>query len=243
MELSGRRALVTGAGVRLGRELALALADAGCAVALHHWRSSAGAEETAAEINARGGRAVPLRYDLSVPEVCAALIAAARQQLGGLDILVNNAALFLPGELATTTVEAWDAQLALNLRAPFLLAQAFAGGLPREARAKIVNVTDARVRRPARGHLAYRVSKAALIHLTELLALELAPRVTVNAVAPGAMLPPPGEGDGELGRRVAAGVPLGRAGGAAPLVAAVLFLLREDFATGVVLPVDGGEYL
>src|SRR6185503_11126522 len=165
------------------------------------------------------------------------------ERLGGLDVLVNSAAVFLPADLAGTTLEVWERQMALNLRAPFLLSQAFAGALPAGGSGKIVNVTDARTRRPGTDHLAYRVSKAGLQHLTELLALSLAPRITVNAVAPGAMLAPCDGDESALLRRVASAVPLRRAGGDQPVADAVLYLLREDFATGVVLPVDGGEYL
>ena len=236
------KALVTGGAVRLGRAIALGLGRAGCDVAVHHFRSAAAAEEVAAEIAAFGQRAVVLPADLSDAAACARLLAEARSQLGGLDVLVNNAAIFLPGDLATTSVEDWERQLALNLRAPFLLAQAFAATLGPEERGKIVNVTDARAQRPGRGHLAYRLSKHGLDHLTALLALELAPRITVNAVAPGAMLAAGGD-DEALARRVATVVPLRRAGGADAVGEAVLYLLREDFATGVVLPVDGGEYL
>jgi glucose 1-dehydrogenase len=243
MELLGRKALVTGSAVRLGRAIALELAQAGCDLALHHWGSRGAAAEVVAAVQALGRRGVPLRADLREPGACAALVADARQALGGLDVLVNAAAIFLPGDLRSTTIDEWEAQLALNLRAPFLLCQAFAQGLAEGDRGKIVNVTDARVRRPGPGHLAYRVAKAGLSHLTELLAVELAPRVTVNAVAPGAMLPPPGEGEAAFARRVASAVPLRRPGGAAPVAAAVLYFLREDFATGVVLRVDGGEYL
>lgn len=243
MELLGRKALVTGGAVRLGRAISLALAEAGCDVALHHWRSQAAVAEVERAIAATGRRAVPLRADLGDPRECAGLVADARAELRGLDLLVNGAAIFLPGDLLTTSLADWDAQLALDLRAPFLLSQAFVASLGPTGSGKIVNVTDARVRHPGRGHLAYRVAKAGLTHLTEVLALELGPRVTVNAVAPGAMLPPPGEGEEAFARRVATSVPLARAGGAEPVAAAVLYLLREDFVTGVVLPVDGGEYL
>ena len=240
MKLLGRKALVTGSGVRLGRAIAQGLAEAGCDVALQYRRSAEGVAATAAGIAAVGRRGVELRADLTDVGACRALVEAARTELGGLDILVNNAALFEPGDLATTTLEAWEAQLALNLRAPFFLCQAFAGS---GDGGKIINVTDSRARRPGRGHLAYRLTKVALNHLTELLALELAPRFTVNAVAPGAMLAAVGDDESALAARVDAAVPLRRAGGAQPVVDAVLYLLGEDFVTGVVLPVDGGEYL
>ncbi|HEV8238372.1 MAG TPA: SDR family oxidoreductase [Thermoanaerobaculia bacterium] len=242
MKSLAHKALVTGGAVRLGRAIALALGRAGCDVAVHHRHSTRAAEEVTAEIAALGRRSVALAADLSDARACAPLVEEARRALGGLDVLVNNAAIFLPGDLASTSLADWDAQLALNLRAPFLLAQAFAGGLGPEERGAIVNVSDARARRVGSGHLAYRVTKHALDHLTELLALELAPRVRVNAVAPGAMLAPGGD-ETALARRVAAAIPLRRAGGAEPVAEAVLYLLRAEFTTGVVLPVDGGEYL
>jgi pteridine reductase len=243
MDLAGCGALVTGGGTRLGRALASALAGAGCAVAVQYWQSEAGAREVTAAIRDHGGHAAALQADLAEAAAAARLIGEAAAALGRLDVLVNNAAVFLPGTLASTSLEQWESQLALNLRAPFLLTQAFVAQLPADRIGKVVNVADARVRRPAPGHLAYRLTKAALVHLTEVLAVELAPRVTVNAVAPGAMLPPPGEAADAFAGRVARVVPLRRAGGAQPVVDAVLYLLREDFATGVVLPVDGGEYL
>ena len=230
--------------MRLGRAISLALAAAGCHVAVHYHGSREEAERTLADVHRLGVRGVALGADLTRAEECAELVARAREALDGLDVLVNNAGTFLPGDLRDTRLETWDLQHALILRAPFLLAQAFvAGGLPAGRRASIVNVTDARVRRSGRGHLAYRVAKTGLAHLTELLALELAPDVTVNAVAPGAMLPPPGESARAFEERVASVVPLRRAGGPGPVTDAVLFLLRQDFVTGAILPVDGGEYL
>jgi NAD(P)-dependent dehydrogenase (short-subunit alcohol dehydrogenase family) len=243
MDLATTNALVTGAGTRLGQAIARALAAAGAGVAVQHWRSEAGASDLVAEVTAGGGRAVALRADLTDPSACERVVREGAAALGPLDVLVNSAAVFLPGTLVTTGLDEWEAQFALNLRAPFLLTRAFVAQLPATRHGKVVNVTDARLRRPAPGHLAYRLTKAALAHMTEVLAVELAPRVSVNAVAPGAMLPPPGEGAAAFGERVARAVPLQRAGGATPVADAVLYLLREDFVTGVVLPVDGGEYL
>jgi glucose 1-dehydrogenase len=239
MELRGKRVLITGGAVRLGRAFALALAEEGCEVCIQYWRSADAAAEVAALL---GGPGRCLRADLTIPSACEEVVDRARRELGGLDVLVNSAAVFLAGDLLSTSLEGWEAHLALNLRAPFLLSQAFAARLPGGA-AKIVNVTDARLRRAGVGHLAYRVSKAGLAHLTELLALELAPSVSVNAVAPGAMLPVEGESAAQLEERLRSAIPLRRVGGVEPAVAALLFLLREDFLTGVVLPVDGGEYL
>jgi len=246
MDLLGRRALVTGGGVRVGRAIALALAGAGADVAVQFHRSRADADAVVAAIESRGRRAVAIPGDLARADVCAPLVERARDELGGLDVLVNSAAVFLPGGLLDTTLEQWESQIAINLRAPFLLSQAFARQHARAGNgrlAKIVNVADARVRRPAADHLAYRLAKAALVHFTQAAARELAPHVTINAVAPGALLPPPGEDAEAFARRVRALVPLQRAGGVEPVVDAVLYLLREDFATGVVLPVDGGEFL
>ena len=242
MDLAGCSALVTGGGTRLGRAIALALAAEGCNVAVQHWRSADGAAEVVAAVRALGRNAVALRADLGEVDACGRLVHDATAAVGPLRVLVNSAGIFLPGTLASTTLAEWEAQHAINLRAPFLLSQAFVAALG-ERSGKIVNVADARVRRPSSGHLAYRLSKAALVHLTEVLAVELAPRITVNAVSPGAMLAPPGEGEKAFATRVAERVPLRRAGGASPVAAAVVFLLREDFATGVILPVDGGEYL
>jgi NAD(P)-dependent dehydrogenase (short-subunit alcohol dehydrogenase family) len=244
VELRNCKALVTGGGVRIGRAIAVGLAAAGCDIALQYHRSRDGAEETAASVAAHGRRAILLAADLADAEAAATLMARARAEIGDVDVLINSAGIFLPGDLAGTTLADWERQLALNLRAPFLLSQAFARqDAATDRPRKIVNVADARIRRPARDHLAYRLTKVALAHLTELLALELAPRITVNAVAPGAILPPPGEGAAAFEQRVRARVPLGRAGGTAAVAGAVLYLLREDFVTGVVLPVDGGEFL
>ncbi|HVS01254.1 MAG TPA: SDR family oxidoreductase [Thermoanaerobaculia bacterium] len=243
MDLSGKNALVTGGAHRLGRAVALALGAAGCHVAVHYRTSAEPAEAVGEELRGLGVEAVSLAADLADADACGGLIARAVAALGPLHLLVNNAAIFPPGDLATTTAESWDQQLAVNLRAPFLLSRAFAAQLPADAEGSIVNLADARAHRPGRDHLAYRVSKAGLAHLTQLLALELAPRVRVNAIAPGAILPLAGETEEELLTRLGEQIPLRRVGGAEAVVEAMLYLLRASFATGVVLRLDGGEYL
>jgi len=241
-DLTGRGALVTGAAARVGRALALALAAHGARVAVHYHRSAAAAEDVVAAIRAGGGEAAALPADLSLPDAPASLVSAAVAALGPLDILVNSAALFERGTVETTTVADWDRHLAVNLRAPFFLAQAFARQVGERGGAHIVNITDWRARRPGQAYLAYIVSKAGLEALTRALAVALGPRVQVNAIAPGAILPPPGD-DGSYFRRLAGRVPARRNGSPEEIVQALLYLLRSDFVTGTTITVDGGEHL
>jgi glucose 1-dehydrogenase len=243
MELEGKTALVTGGAVRLGRALALALAEAGCAVLVHYGRSEEAAEDTCRAIRALGGRAERRSADLSDPAAPGRLVQAAVDAFGHLDVLINSAALFLEGGVEETSIEVWDRQFAVNLRAPFLLSRAFARQLPEGRRGRILNLTDARIFRPGTDHFAYRLTKGALAALTENLALALAPRITVNALALGAILPPPDAGDDYLERLVADQVPLRRAGGSEAVTRNALHLLRDDFVTGVVLKVEGGQFL
>ena len=151
--------------------------------------------------------------------------------------------MFLPGGLTTTDPESWELQFAVNLRAPYLLSRAFVEALPASAEGQIVNLLDARLARHGADHLAYRMTKAALASMTGSLAPELAPSIRVNAIAPGAILPPPGGSDEELREFAAEHVPLGRPGGPEAIAEATLHLLSNRFLTGVVLPVDGGEFL
>lgn len=242
MELQDRVAVVTGAGVRLGRAMALALAEAGAHVAVHYHRSSAAAEATADAIRALGRQAVTIQADLGDMGAVRELIPAARESLGCVSILVNSAAIFERGTLATTTEELWDRHLDINLKAPFLLCQAMAGQLEPEMRGQILNITDWRALRPGKLYVAYTVAKAGLVALTKTLALGLAPQVQVNAIAPGAILPPPGESDGAL-QRLVPRIPMGHTGSPDDVVQAALYLLRADFVTGEVLHVTGGEHL
>ena len=186
-----RRALVTGGAIRIGRAIALALADAGVDVAIHYHRSSSAARRTAREITARGVRAVTLRADLRRPDAPRRLVTAAARALGGLDILVNSAAIFPRTPFDRTTVAAWDAVLALNLRAPFFCAQAAARVM--RGGGRIVNIADVAVTRTWPGYIPYTLAKTGLVALTRTLAVALRPRgITVNGVAPGLVLKPVG---------------------------------------------------
>ena len=223
-------ALVTGAGVRVGAAIARHLGRHGWQVAGHYLR------------HRPRGLAAALQADLSAPDGPDALATAFRARFGRLDLLVNGAAGFDERPLADTDAAAWDAQLDLNARAPLLLTRALAP-LLRRAGGSVVNVADVGGGLVAwRGFAAYCASKAALVRITECLALELAPRVRVNAVAPGTVLWPE-HYPAARRRALAARIPLGRAGTPEDVAAAVLFLAEAPYVTGVVLPVDGGRRL
>lgn len=241
MELQGRAALVTGAGRRLGRAIAIGLARAGCDVAIHFHASADGAEETAQAVRDEGRRAELVPADLREAGAARALPDRAVAALGRLDILVNSAAIMQRLEFATVTPEQWRAVLDLNLTAAFFAAQGAAPHL-RAARGKIVNVADIAAFEVWPAYLPLNVSKAGVVMLTRGLARVLAPEITVNAVAPGAVLPP--DDWPEAARaHLAETTPLRRLGAPADVVAAVRFLLEQDYVTGVVLPVDGGRLI
>ena len=242
MELRGRVALVTGAGRRLGRAVAAALADKGMTLAIHHHASSAGAHSLRDEIVAVGGRAVCFEADLTDAHAARALPARVVAELGQLDVLVNSAAVMHRLNLDETTPEQWDAILNLNLRAVFFCTQGAAPAL-RAARGKVVNMADLAGLEPWPGFAAHSVSKAGVVMLTKVLALSLAPDVTVNAIAPGAVLVPD-EYDEEERDRLARATPLRRLGSPSDVVSALLYLLEGgDFVTGEVLVVDGGRLI
>jgi pteridine reductase len=225
-----RIALVTGAGVRVGRAIAEDLARAGWIVAAHHLRH-----------RPRRGLA-PFQADLADPDGPAALARAFGQRFRRLDLLVCSAAGFEPRALEETDAAAFDAQMDLNARAPLLLARALLP-LLRRARGAIVNIADVGGGLvPWKGYAAYCASKAALVRITECLALELAPAVRVNAVAPGTVLWPESY-PARRRRELVARIPLGRAGSPADVCAAVRYLASAPFVTGAVLPVDGGRHL
>ncbi len=242
MELYGKVALVTGGAVRLGKALTLALADAGVRVAIHYGRSAESAAAAVAEALALGSEAEAFQADLRQSGSAAHLLESAVTRFGQVDILVNSAAIFERGDLNNTTEALWDAHFATNLKAPFFLCQAFAAQVTDGRQGHIVNIADWRATRPGPHYLAYTLTKAALVTMTRSLALALAPAIQVNAIAPGAILPPPGK-DREYLERLAEGIPLKRAGSPEDVAKALLFLLRSDFVTGELLYVTGGEHL
>ncbi len=239
--LEGRVAVVTGAGVRLGRALAEALCEAGADLVVHHHASAAGAAEVVAHAREQGRRAVAVQADLTLADERERLFAAA-ERFGGCDLLVNSAAVFERRPIEAIDEAAWQRMLELNLTAPFFCCRAAAAAMRRKGRGDIVNLVDVGGGLiPWRNHAHYCAAKAGLAMLTRCLALELAPVIRVNAVAPGPVLPAEGAELAETERALAR-VPLGRAGSPADVVAAVLFLLQgSDYVTGQILAVDGGR--
>jgi pteridine reductase len=248
MHLPGSNAIVTGAAVRVGRAIAVALAESGVNVCVHYGTSDDAAAAAVAEVESHGVRGTRVRADLR-DSIAAAetIVNHARQVLGPVAILVNSASIFEPGTLVGTHEEHFDRHFAVNLKAPFFLAQAFARQVPKggegETTAAIVNVVDWRALRPPPGHLAYTMTKAALAALTRMLAVELAPRLRVNGIAPGPILPPPGRDREPWATDKAAEVPLARVGSPSDVADAALYLLRSEFVTGEILHVTGGEQL
>jgi glucose 1-dehydrogenase len=244
MDLQGKTALVTGGGVRIGRALALALARRGCDLFIHFGRSGGPAESVRDAARALGVRAEIHGADLADPDRVAGVVPAAVDAFGGVDVLVNNAAIFPEEDVFGAVDDAlWDRLFAINLKAPFFLSQAFAAQRGDGRPGAIVNIADARTRQPGTDHFAYRLTKAGLWQMTEMLAVALAPAVRVNAVALGAILPPPGMDEDYILEYARRRVPLGHPGGTRAVVEAVECLLDGDFVTGAVLPLDGGEFL
>ena len=242
MELRGRVALVTGAGRRLGRAMARALAGRGMTVAVHHHASAEGAAELRDEIVAGGGKAACFAADLTDAAAAAELPRRVAAELGGLDVVVNSAAVMHRRSFEDTTPAQYDAVLDLNLRSVFFVTQGAAPAL-RAAHGKVVNLADLSGLEPWPGFAAHSVSKAGVVMLTRVLARALAPDVTVNAIAPGPVLVPE-EYDAEERDRLARTTPLRRLGAPEDATAALLYLLEGgDYVTGDVLVVDGGRLL
>jgi pteridine reductase len=238
--LQGRVALVTGAAKRLGRVVALRLAEEGADVVIHHRLSGAEAASTVAEVEKLGRRAVAVAAELGNVSEIKRLFDETAKQFGRLDILVNSAANFLPASLVSTTEQVWDASLDTNLKAPFFCAQA-AAPLLKRSRGVIINFSDVGGLLGWPGYTPHCVSKAGVIMLTRILAKALAPEVRVNAIAPGTITMP---GDPvEMEEDYIMRAPLKRSGRPADIADTVVFLVRSEFITGQVVVVDGGRSL
>lgn len=234
--------LITGAAKRIGRAIALGMAKAGWAVAVHHNRSAAAAAEVVATIEEAGGRAVALRCDLSREVEVETLVERAAGALGPLTCLVNNASLFEMDTIETVSRDSWDAHIEINLRAPLVLSQAFARQLPDGAQGNIINLLDQRVWKLTPYFLSYTVSKMGLWTLTRTLAMAFAPRIRVNGIGPGPTLPSARQTPEQF-EELCRAVPLGRGTTPEEICEAVLFLLSAPAVTGQMIALDGGEHL
>ena len=239
ISLEGKRVLVTGAGARVGAAIAQALGGHGMRVAVHYNQSSDGARQTAQAIVEAGGEAELYRSDLRAPGAARDLGEKVVRSLGGLDLLVCSAANFEKVAFGAIDDGHWDRALGLNLRAPCDLAQAVAPAL-RESEGSIVFITGFGTQVPYRDYLPYLASKGALRQVMRTLALELAPKVRVNAVAPGTVLPPADLSE-EATQAIVAKAPLARVGSAADVAEAVVYLATAPYVTGQELLVDGGR--
>ena len=238
--MSRRIALVTGAGKRIGADIARRLAAEGYALALLARASIGGAETLAAELVAAGGEARAFRADLADPESAAATFREVGEAMGPVELLVNNAAMFETDSIGHLDLAVWRRQFAVNLEAPIFLASAFAAALPANLEGAIVNVIDQRVLRLTPQYLSYTLTKSALWTATRTLAQALAPRIRVNAVGPGPTYPSEREGEAGLAHE-AAGTLLGRVVSGADIGEAVAYLAKARNVTGQIIAVDAGQ--
>jgi len=240
LPLKDKRALVTGASRRVGRAIALALANAGADLLIHYHTSSRESDLLAAEVLSIGRKVDTIRGDLSDPAQIANMLSELDRHEIAVDILVNSAAVYYPTPPGSITAETWDKIMAVNARAPFLLSQEL--GLKMKARKSghIINITDCNLRRPYREFTPYFASKAALSIMTETLALELAPEVRVNAIAPGTVLPPD-DANEEFTAQATRRSPLQLAGHPEDISEMVVYLVTHGrFITGSNFRIDGG---
>jgi NAD(P)-dependent dehydrogenase (short-subunit alcohol dehydrogenase family) len=237
--LHGKTALVTGAAKRIGREIALALAGAGINVAVHFRQSAKQAEELRAELASNGVTAWLVEADFSDIAATQRLIPEVIEKAGSLDILVNSASMFLPSTIQDMDFAGLMQHIQVNAWAPFVLSREFAR---LSGRGKIINMLDTRIVGEDQSHVAYVLSKKVFALLMKMVAVEFAPRITVNGVAPGLILPPAGKDESYLDD-LAHTIPLNRHGEPADIADAVLYLLKSNFVTGQVIFVDGGRHL
>lgn len=241
MELRGRVALVTGAGRRVGRALALALAARGATVAVHYGHSDQGARETLQKITDAGGRGETFQADLTSPDAPTSLIERVTSQLGDLHVLINSAAVMQRTPFGEIDAKTWDDIVALNVRAPFFLTQAAAPAL-RRAHGAVVNISDLSAFETWPGYIPHGLTKSGILYITRALANVLAPDVRVNAIAPGTVLLPDKWTDAD-DARLRETTPLKRSGSPQDVASAMLFLLDSDYITGETIIVDGGRHV
>ena len=245
MDLTDKVALITG-GRRIGAVIATELARRGAHAAIVYRASRTEAEETAAAVRALTRRALVVQGDLQQPEACRRVVEDTVAEFGRLDILLNMASIYRAKAVEELTIQDWDDQMAIDLRAAWLCSQAAIPHMRRGRGGRIVNFSDwvAKSGRPRyTGYLPYYVAKAGIIALTEALALELAAdQILVNAVAPGPIVAPPGTSEAESAA-VERATPLGRWGGEMEIAKAVLALIESDFITGETIRVDGGRHV
>lgn len=241
MELGGRTALVTGAGHRVGRAIAVALGARGMRVAVHYNAAADGALETVRQIGEAGGTADVIAADLTRGDAIEPLVAKVVETFGTLDVLVNSAAVMVRTPFGEVTAEQWDDIMALNLRAPFLLSQAAAPHLC-AAHGVIVNIADLAAFETWPAYIPHGISKSGVVHMTRSLARILAPDVRVAGIAPGAVLLPE-KWDPEAVEHLRQTTPLARMGSPSDVTATVLFILDSDYLTGETIIVDGGRHV
>jgi NAD(P)-dependent dehydrogenase (short-subunit alcohol dehydrogenase family) len=242
MKLKGKTVLVTGAGRRVGRSIALALAERGARVSVHYNRSKKEAQTVVKEIEKRGGTAHSVQGDLAKGRDCERIVQETVKVLGRLDVLVNNAAVFFKTPLFEITEKEWDATLDSNLKGSFFCAQAAAKVMQKEG-GKIINFADWSGFRPYVDYLPYCISKAGVVAMTKGLAKTLAPKIEVNAVAPGPILLPENLDPVEE-EEISRNTPLKKVGSPQDIVNAILFLIEgTDFMTGATIVIDGGRLI
>lgn len=235
-------ALVTGSARRIGRAIALQLADHGWSVAVHYNTSADEARELIGEIAERDVRSAAFKADLSNEKETAGLLARVVEELGPVTCLINNASVFEEDTLETTTRESWDTHMLVNLRAPFVLTQAFTAQKPQDIEGNVINIIDQRVWNLTPRFTSYTVSKAALWALTRTLAQALAPGIRVNAIGPGPTLPSAHQSEEQFTRQWSS-LPLGRRVLPEEIGEAVCFILEAPAMTGQMIALDGGQHM
>ena len=245
MKLHGKVALVTGSAIRVGKALAISLAEQGCNVVVHYGRSTDEALKTVAELEALGVQAWAVSADLADETAVNQLTGKVLELAGSLDILINSASVFPEESFATAASSTWDHTMMINLKTPFLLSQAFAAQLPEGQQGKIINLLDASSMRPRNHHFSYTISKYGLEGLTKTVAHALAAQnIQVNGIALGAILPNSNDADPTSFAAMANSNPSGRNGDPQAVADAMLYLLTHaSYVTGESIRIDGGQHL